>query len=189
MSGDVLENAKILVVEDDQRMRSFLCAVFAVSANGVLEYAESTDGEEALKVLAKFKPDIIIADWIMEPMNGLELLKKIRLGFKDISPFIPFIMVTSRTDDFWKAQARDAGVTEYLEKPVSITDLNRAVERSLKDFRPFVRSPDYFGPDRRRRDGHYSGDDRRTTQPVYASPPMAIDPPGGTRQKWMGRAS
>lgn len=189
MSGDVLENAKILVVEDDQRMRSFLCAVLSVSENGVLEYAESTDGEEALKVLGKFKPDIIIADWIMEPMNGLELLKKIRLGFKDISPFMPFIMLTSRTDDFWKAQARDAGVTEYLEKPVSITDLYRVVERSLKDFRPFVRSTDYFGPDRRRRDGHYSGDDRRFSQPVYASPPMAIDPPGGARQKLMDRAS
>ena len=189
MSGDVLENAKILVVEDDQRMRSFLCAVLSDSADGVLEYAEATDGEEALGVLGKFKPDIIIADWIMEPMDGLELLKKIRKGFKDISPFIPFIMVTARTDDSWKAQAGDAGVTEYLEKPVSITDLCRTVERSLKDFRPFVRGPNYFGPDRRRRDGHYSGDDRRTTQPVYASPPMAIDPPGGTRQKWMGRAS
>jgi CheY-like chemotaxis protein len=166
-----MDNTKILVVEDNPHMRSFLRAVLSVSTGGVMEYAEAGNGEEALKVLGAFKPDVIVADWNMAPVDGLELLKRLRQGIKGISPFTSFIMVTSRSKWQWQAEARDAGVTEYLEKPVSVKDLLRGIKNAIENFKPFVRNRDYFGPDRRNGKKPYSGNDRRTSPPVFVSPP------------------
>ncbi len=188
MSVTTFDNIKVLVVEDDQHMLSFLRAVVSMETSGIIDYAEATDGEQALKVLKSFKPDVIIADWIMEPMDGLELLQKIRQGFNDVSPFIPFIMVTCRDEPQWRAEARDAGVTEYLLKPVSAADLYQAIENAIVNHKPFVRSRDYFGPDRRLRDNHYSGDDRRKQNPVYLTPPILMEP-ADKKGRWLDRAS
>lgn len=182
-------NIKILVVEDDPHMRSFLRAVLSESTNGAMEYAEAGNGEEALKILSAFKPDVILSDWIMAPVDGLELLKRLRKGITGISSFTPFIMVTSRNDGPWQAKARDAGVTEYLEKPVSVTDLLRGIKDAIENFKPFVRNRDYFGPDRRNGKKPYSGDDRRTSPPVFVSPTEDEVPPGERRWKRFDRAS
>ncbi len=98
MSATTFDNIKVLVVEDDQHMMSFLRAVVSMETSGIIDYAEATDGEQALKILKSFTPDVIVADWIMEPMDGLELLKKLRQGFNDVSPFVPFIMVTCKDE-------------------------------------------------------------------------------------------
>ena len=170
-------------------MRSFLRAVLSVSTGGAMEYAEAGDGEEALKILGAFQPDVILSDWIMAPVDGLELLKRLRKGNTGISSFTPFIMVTSRSDGPWRAEARDAGVTEYLEKPVSVTDLYQGIKDVIENFKPFVRNRDYFGPDRRNGKKPYFGDDRRTSAPVYVSPGEDEVPPGERRWKWFDRAS
>jgi len=169
-----LESAKILVVEGDQRMRSFMRAVLSVSTDGNMEYAEASNGEEALKVLNAFKPDMIISAMGMNPVSGLDLLQTLRQGFEDISPFIPFLLISETGDAISKVKARDAGVTAFLEKPVSVTDLHQGISDAILNTRPFIRSRDYFGPNRRSRENHYSGDDRRNLLPVFVSPPIPL---------------
>lgn len=190
MTAAPLDKTKILVVEDDPRMRSFLRAVLSISTDGAMEYAEAGNGEEALKLISAFKPDVIISDWIMSPLDGLDLLKRLRKGIEGVSPFTPFIMVTSRTDGPWQVEARDAGVTKYLEKPVSVTDLHQGIKDAVENFKPFVQSRDYFGPDRRGNEKTYSGKDRRTLPPVYVSPEENEEAaPSKSRRKIFDRAS
>lgn len=175
MIGDGFQNLKILVVEKDRRMRSFLAAVLGDRDAG--SYAEAADGEEALKVLRTFSPDVVVSGWVMEPMDGTELLGRLRRGVVGVSRLAPFIMVTSRSGRHWEATARDAGVTEFLVKPVSARDLYQAISLAVKSPRPFVHRPDYFGPDRRRRQSSFDGDDRRVSRPAFLSPPRFSPPP------------
>lgn len=169
-----LESAKILVVEGERRMRSFMRAVLSVSTDGFMEYAEAPNGEEALDVLKTFKPDVIVSAIDMAPLGGLDLLHTLRAGYEDISPFIPFLLISETGDPINKAKARDAGVTAFLEKPVSVTDLYQGIADVVMNTRPYIRSRDYFGPDRRSRENHYSGDNRRISPPVYVSPPIPL---------------
>ncbi len=164
MGDRSFQSLKILVVEDDKSMRSFLRAVLGDRDAG--KYAEAKNGEEALKVLKAFTPDVVISAWIMAPMDGIELLRHFRKGAGGVSPFVPFIMVSSRGDKHWRDLAADAGVTEFFEKPVSARDLYLAISNATKDPRPFVQNPDFFGPDRRRHRSDYDGTQKRVSPPV-----------------------
>lgn len=117
---------------------------------GVKSIAEAKNGEGALEVLKTFHPDVIICDWIMEPMDGIAFTKYIRKNEKSTDPFVPIIMLTSHTTLDHVAIARDAGVSEFLAKPISANTLYRRVANILSNPRFFVRSEDFSGPDRRR---------------------------------------
>ena len=67
----------------------------------------------------EFDPDIVFVDYRMEPIDGAELTRKIRAGEEGIDPYIPIIMVTGYSDMRRILEARDAGVSEYLVKPIS----------------------------------------------------------------------
>lgn len=177
MFEGILRNSKILVVDGDARSRTFLRAVLAVSKDGMMEFAEASTFDEALKILTTFNPDLIIADRTGNSSDGLELLRCVRKGFESVSRFTPYILVTEKTDTQHLSEARDAGATQRLEKPVSVTELHRVLAEVLRNTRPFVNCEAYFGPDRRQRDTHYSGDDRRLKQAVFVSPPLSWDPP------------
>ncbi len=187
MGDSSFQSLKILVVEDDQHMRSFLRAV--LGDRGASKYAEAKDGEEALKVLQAFTPDVVISDWIMAPMDGLELLRHFRKGAGGVSPFVPYIMVSCRGDMNWRDMAADAGATEFLETPVSARDLYQAVSIAAENPRPFVQSRDFFGPDRRRHRGGYTGANRRVSPPVLVSPAKNEESPPPFWKKWAGFGS
>jgi DNA-binding NtrC family response regulator len=75
---------------------------------------------------------------------------------------IPVIMITGHSTVRRVAEARDVGVSEFLSKPVTARGVIERINRVVENPRPFVRSGDYFGPDRRRReDPHYPGPHRR----------------------------
>ncbi len=164
-----LTDLKILVVEDDLSMRKFLRAVLSESAGGVAEYAEVANGAEALRTLDAYTPDVIFSNWGSKPVSGVDLLRHIRTGTAGTTSFLPFIMLTDRDDAHWRAEARNAGVSKYLLKPALTQDLFQAIAEVTRDFKPFVRSEGYFGPDRRNRDTIHSGPDRRFRAPQYIS--------------------
>ena len=79
------------------------------------------------------------------------------------NPFVPIIMLTGHTHVDRVLQARDAGVTEFLAKPISINAILSRLVAIVDHPRPFVRTKSYFGPCRRRRDDHqYQGPERRS---------------------------
>jgi CheY-like chemotaxis protein len=115
---------RILVVEDDESMRELL-RLHLSSAGYAVEVAE--DAIAAGYALLKAPPDLIICDVEMPHMDGIELVAALRAD-KAI-PQVPVIFLTS--DEEREGRARELGVTEYLNKPVRLEELLKAVYRHL----------------------------------------------------------
>lgn len=143
-----IENLGFLVVDDNRHIREMVHRLLAVM--GVKDIRNASDGEEALKVLRGFSPDIAICDWAMAPIDGIEFLRRIRHDETSPNPFLPVIMLTGHTELHRVREARDAGVTEFLAKPLSAGGLYARITSIIERPRPFVRAGHFFGPDRRR---------------------------------------
>ncbi|HZZ86700.1 MAG TPA: response regulator [Caulobacteraceae bacterium] len=153
---------KILLVDDNQHMRVLLTEI--LRAIGVKQIFEAADGEQALAMLRAYPIDIVMTDLAMEPMDGIGLVRLIRTSNNSPNPMVPVIMVTGHSTIKRVGDARDVGVTEFLSKPVTGRGVIERLTRVVEHPRPFVRTSNYFGPDRRRRaDPHYPGPHRRKT--------------------------
>ena len=156
-----LESLKALVVEDNTHMRSLLRAL--LNAIGVKDISEAIHGQAAMEALRERKFDLVLTDLAMAPMDGLELTRHLRNDEKSPNPFVPIIMITGHTERYRVEAARDAGVTEFLAKPITAHNLFARITEILERPRAFVRCDGYFGPDRRRRHEfeNYTGPWRR----------------------------
>lgn len=154
-----LHKISVLIVEDNLPMLELAKSIFL--SFGVGEVITAQDGEEGFRLFCKFSPDIVVVDWKMAPVNGIELAKKIRRDIKSPNMEVPIILITAHSDRERAMEARDAGVTDFLVKPFNARDLCRRVAKVLEDHPEFVRAEDYFGPDRRRHINGFSGLDKR----------------------------
>ena len=103
-----------------------------------------------------------MCDWEMKPMSGLDLVRQIRSDPTGPHAFLPIIMVTAQSSADRVTMARDAGVTEFLAKPVTVRGICARLVDVCERPRRFLRAPAYFGPDRRRRrDPKWAGALRR----------------------------
>ncbi len=124
----------------------------------------AVDGEEGFRKFCLGNHDIVIADWMMKPMDGISLSRRIRNDPKSPNQFVPVILITGFSEKRRVIQARDAGITEFLVKPFNARDLYRRISQVIEKPRQFIRSEDFFGPDRRRnRKTAYDGPFRRET--------------------------
>lgn len=159
MRYDVL---KILVVEDNPHTRMVLRDI--LWATGVRDIHMATDGAQALALLREQEIDIIITDLTMRPMNGVDFTRQLRQDQESANRLLPVIMVTGHATRRRVAEARDAGVNEFIVKPITARAVLDRIRRVIYNNPVFVRSGDYFGPDRRRRqDTDYPGPRRRST--------------------------
>jgi len=161
MSGYRFDKLRVLVVDDSAHMRKLVAEI--LRAFGVVNVVEASDAERAWGMLREFSPDVLILDWQMEGMTGVELVQKIRTASESPNPFIPVIMLTGYTQVDRVREARDAGVNEFLAKPVAVKGILTRLISVIENPRPFVRTKDYFGPCRRRRTDEYRGPERRST--------------------------
>jgi len=115
------------------------------------EITEATNGQAAIALLHAHSPDLVLTDLAMAPMDGLEFTRHIRNHEDSPNPFVPIIMVSGHTEKHRVEAARDAGVTEFLAKPVNAHNLFSRIAEIVGRPRAFVRCDTYFGPDRRRR--------------------------------------
>ncbi len=145
-----LSRLKILVVDDNQPIRMLVRSLLMDLGVGTIFMAD--DGERGWQSYLKNKPDIMIVDWRMEQVDGIELTRRIRTDELSHTPHIPIIMTTGFTNKERVFLARDAGVTEFLIKPFTVQGLARHLTHIVENPRQFVISPDFVGPDRRRRD-------------------------------------
>lgn len=138
----------VLIVEDNVNFRRLLRTILATI--NVHDVMETEDGTSALEVLRTYPADLAILDWKMEPTDGLAFMRALRRSPDSPNPTLPVIMVSGYTDATLVARARDAGVNEFLAKPISAKSLLSRLIAVIDSPRPFVRSPTYVGPDRRR---------------------------------------
>lgn len=152
----------VLLVEDSLYMRRLTRML--LSGFGVRKIEEADDGAMALELFEQTLPDIVITDWVMPVFDGLELTRAIRSPDACSSPYTPIIMITGYSERSRVMVARDAGVTEFLAKPISAKDLYLRINNCIVNPRQFVRTQTFFGPDRRRFTfPSYSGDLQRKT--------------------------
>jgi CheY-like chemotaxis protein len=165
------DGLSILVVDDNRFVRSIMMTV--LKALGIGKMIQAENGEEAMAVLevsaqmdgAGKDIDIIFADHLMEPKDGIELLRWVRAHESDKIKFLPFVMMSGDADEAAVRLARDSGVTEYLAKPMSVMNVASRLLAIIDKPRAFVRAPNYFGPDRRRQTLPYDGEDKRHLGP------------------------
>jgi CheY-like chemotaxis protein len=143
------DTLRALVVEDNDHMRLLLREL--LNAGGIRAVSEAADGETALDVMRSLPCDLILADMAMAPMDGIAFTRHLRTSESSPNPFVPIIMVTGHTERHRVEAARDAGVTEFLAKPVTPGNLFARIAEIVDRPRPFVRTDGYFGPDRRRK--------------------------------------
>jgi len=160
MSGYRFERLKILVVDDNVHMRKLVTTI--LQAFGVSQIFEAGSGEAAWESFREHNPDIILLDWVMEGMSGIELTKMIRTNPVSPNPFVPVIMLTGHTSIEHVIEARDAGISEFIAKPVSVKTMMSRLASLIEHPRPYVRTTVYFGPCRRRRQDEHRGPERRS---------------------------
>lgn len=155
-----LEKLSTLIAEDTQPMRDLVMAV--LKKMGVGTVIPANDGEEAFAAFCRYNPDIIITDWYMTPMSGIDLVQNIRRSSASPNRLAPVIMLTGYSAAQRVAASRDEGVTEFLTKPFDAHSLIRKILHVINAPRDFVLNDSYFGPDRRRRkNAEYRGPWRR----------------------------
>jgi CheY-like chemotaxis protein len=163
MDGLRFDKLRVLVVDDNQHMRKLIIAV--LQAVGVRDLFEAPDGEHAWAHLRESNPDVIILDWQMTGMTGLEFIRLLRNSPRSPNVFVPVIMLTGHTHLDHVRQARDAGVNEFLAKPVSVKAILSRLVNVIEHPRPYIRTQYYFGPCRRRRSVTvYTGPERRASE-------------------------
>ena len=94
---------------------------------GAREVYEAEDGATALEMYSHYVPDIVITDWAMPIFDGIELAQMIRQPDSKGNPFAPIIMLTGHSEKRRVTVARDAGVTEFLAKPISAKGLYQRI--------------------------------------------------------------
>jgi len=143
-----LSSIHVLLVDDNPNMRAIVAAM--LKSVGVGRLSEAEDGVVALELLRREAIDIAIVDFRMKPMDGAAFTRAVRSEGDSTNPYLPVIMMTGHSEKSRVTEARDAGVTEFVAKPVKAQTLLTRIEAVILRPRPFVRSPSYFGPDRRR---------------------------------------
>ena len=150
---------RLLVIDDNEQMRAIIGAVLGAAGVRTIHYA--ADGRQGLEALAAARPDVCYVDYEMPVMNGLDFLSAVRARTSPCRT-LPVIMLTGHSDMIRLNAARDRGVNEFLCKPVSARTILTRLEMVIMHPRPFIDSPTFFGPDRRRRrNAHYDGPMRR----------------------------
>ena len=117
----------ILVVEDDPVTRRMVCG--HLQRLGIQQIREAEDGKSALAEISRQKPQVIITDWGMPKLNGLQLLQIIRKH--EALKHLPVLMITSRSEKEYIFTAAQEGVSSYIVKPFYATTLGTKIEKML----------------------------------------------------------
>ena len=122
-----VDQPKILVVEDEPSQREVLA--YNLKAEGFLVIS-ADDGEDALLLVEEEKPDLILLDWMMPNLSGIEVCR--RLKSRDKTRAIPIIMVSARSEEVDKVRGLEIGADDYLVKPYSVIELIARLRTQLR---------------------------------------------------------
>jgi len=161
-----LEHLGILIVEDNRSMAEVIKLL--VRALGVQQVWVTLDVAEAFEILRTCPIDLVLSDLAMEPIDGIEFTRMLRTAPESPDPYMPLIMLTGHTERSKVKAARDAGVNEFLSKPISPQNLFDRIIEVINNPRAFIRCSTYVGPCRRRKQIAHAGPERRGRAPSAA---------------------
>jgi len=118
---------RILVVEDDPFFQRVLTKRLEAEGYHVLT---ASDGREGMKAIVAFEPDLVLSDWMMPQVDGLELCQSVKTGLREAAPY--FILLTARGEINDKLLALETGADDYLVKPCDQGELMARVRAGLR---------------------------------------------------------
>ena len=124
-------NPRILVVEDDDALGTLLRYNLEREGYAV---ALATDGEEALIQAEEQLPDLVVLDWMLPRVSGIEVCRRLRQ--KPLSRNVPIIMLTARGEESDRIRGLDTGADDYVVKPFAVTELSARSRAVLRRLRP-----------------------------------------------------
>ncbi|MBB5773157.1 CheY-like chemotaxis protein [Brevundimonas vesicularis] len=155
-----LKSLNVLLVDDNQNMRAIAAAV--LHSADIRNVYEAAEGATAFDLLRRHAIDLAIVDFNMFPLDGVEFTRLVRTSPDSPNPFLPIIMMTGHSERSRVYEARDAGVTEFIVKPITAKAVLDRLNAVIMRPRPFIKADGYIGPCRRRRDTpDYAGPHRR----------------------------
>jgi DNA-binding response OmpR family regulator len=154
------DRLSVLVLDDSAHMRGLLRTI--LSGFSIRRIEEAGDVDRAVAIAEGGGIDVALVDLKLEGGTGFDFCRRIRFGPEGPLVRLPIIMVTAHSERTLVREAINAGVDEFLVKPVSAADVASKINAVFERRRTFIVSPNYIGPDRRRRnDPEYSGPRRR----------------------------
>lgn len=161
-----LSRLRVLIVDDNAFMRRLLRELLWALDCHPDNIWFAPNGRDALGVMRDRRFDVIICDINMQPMDGKQFTKHVRMAPESTAPYVPIIICTGHAEIEHICDARDAGANEILRKPITVGSVYERIRAIVERPRPFVRSDSYHGPDRRRQDLPFDGPDRRVSAPI-----------------------
>ena len=125
----------VLIVEDETALVTLLR--YNLEREG-FRVAEAHDGEEALVLCAEERPDIVLLDWMLPHLSGIEVCRRLRRGAETRD--IPIVILTARGEETDKVRGLDSGADDYVTKPFSPTELISRLRAVLRRARPALTS-------------------------------------------------
>ncbi len=127
MAGEPL----ILVVEDESAQREVLA--YNIRAEG-FDVVTAAAGDEALAAVRETPPDVIVLDWMLPHVSGIEVCRQLKTATETAK--IPIIMLSARTEEVDKIRGLETGADDYVTKPYSVAELLARVRTQLRRVRP-----------------------------------------------------
>jgi two-component system phosphate regulon response regulator PhoB len=126
-----MSRARLLLVEDDKVLADLLVWHFEREE---YEVRQTADGEEALLLAQEHVPDIVILDWMIEGISGLEVCRRLRRGAATAN--VPIIMLTARGEESDRVRGLETGADDYMTKPFSPRELIARIAAVMRRVRP-----------------------------------------------------
>lgn len=125
--------ASVLLVEDEPAQREILA--YNLGSEGY-DVRVAADGEEALVLVAEQVPDLILLDWMLPHVSGLEICRRLRQRAETKS--VPILMLSARSEEVDRVRGLETGADDYMVKPYSVTELMARLKAHLRRARPVV---------------------------------------------------
>lgn len=121
----------VLVVEDEAAQREVLC--YNLTSEGY-RISTASDGEEALLLTDEDAPDLIVLDWMLPKLSGIEVCRQLKV--RSDTRAIPVIMLSARSEEVDKVRGLETGADDYVTKPFAVAELMARVRTQLRRTRP-----------------------------------------------------
>jgi len=125
------DQPRVLVVEDEPAQREVLA--YNLEAEG-FRVSKAENGEEALLLVEEEAPDIIVLDWMLPSVSGIEVCRRLKSRAETRS--VPIIMLSARSEEVDKVRGLETGADDYVVKPYSVVELMARVRTQLRRTRP-----------------------------------------------------
>lgn len=122
---------RVLVVEDEAAQREVL--IYNLEAEG-FAVAQAEDGEEAILLFEEEQPDLVILDWMLPKLSGIEVCRRIKI--RPETRDVPVIMLSARSEEVDRVRGLETGADDYVVKPYSVIELLARVRAQLRRTRP-----------------------------------------------------